>query len=106
MDGMTTSLFLACGGSPATSATRRLSFWNVSPAPMVSLAHPAAILEQNRSGDILPDGWEWRLGLEGPMRNTSLTGEVGRMQIIAALVLLGKRVLVPLADYLRYDLVI
>jgi hypothetical protein len=40
------------------------------------------------------------------MRNTSLTGEVSRTQVMAALALRGRRVLVPLADYLRYDLVI
>jgi hypothetical protein len=40
------------------------------------------------------------------MRNTSLTGEVSRTQVIAALTLQGKRVLVPLADFQRYDLAI
>src|SRR5258708_5350256 len=39
------------------------------------------------------------------MRNTSLIGEVCRMQIAAALALQGKPVLVPLGDYQRYDLV-
>jgi hypothetical protein len=40
------------------------------------------------------------------MRNTSLTGEVSRTQVMAALALQGKMVLVPLADYHRYDLAI
>ena len=40
------------------------------------------------------------------MRNTSLTGEVSRTQVMAALALQGRKVLVPLADYHRYDLVI
>jgi hypothetical protein len=40
------------------------------------------------------------------MRNTSHTGEISRTQIIAALTLHGKTVLLPLGDYLRYDLVI
>jgi hypothetical protein len=40
------------------------------------------------------------------MRNTSLTGEICRTQVIAALALQGKMVLVPLSDYLRYDLAI
>ena len=40
------------------------------------------------------------------MRETSHTGEVSRTQIIAALARLGKHVLVPLGDYLRYDFVI
>jgi hypothetical protein len=40
------------------------------------------------------------------MRNTSLTGEVCRTQVIAALTLQGKTVLVPLGDFQRYDLVI
>jgi hypothetical protein len=40
------------------------------------------------------------------MRNTSRTGEVSRTQVMAALVLQGKMVLVPLADYHRYDLAI
>jgi hypothetical protein len=40
------------------------------------------------------------------MRNTSLTGEVGRTQLIAALTLQGKTVLLPLGDFQRYDLVV
>ncbi|MCI0704490.1 MAG: group I intron-associated PD-(D/E)XK endonuclease [Planctomycetia bacterium] len=40
------------------------------------------------------------------MRNTSLSGEVCRAQIIAALTLQGKTVLLPLGDFQRYDLVI
>jgi hypothetical protein len=40
------------------------------------------------------------------MRNTSLTGEVCRTQVIAALALQGKSVLVPLGDFQRYDLVV
>src|SRR5436190_12482900 len=40
------------------------------------------------------------------MRNTSLTGEVCRTQIIAALTLQGKTVLLPLGDFQRYDLVV
>jgi hypothetical protein len=40
------------------------------------------------------------------MRNTSLTGEISRAQIIAALALQGKAVLVPLSDHQRYDLVV
>jgi hypothetical protein len=40
------------------------------------------------------------------MRNTSLTGEVSRTQIIAALTFQGKTVLVPLGDHQRYDLVV
>jgi hypothetical protein len=40
------------------------------------------------------------------MRNTSQTGEVCRTQIIAALTLQGKTVLLPLGDFQRYDLVI
>jgi hypothetical protein len=39
------------------------------------------------------------------MRNTSLTGEVCRTQISAALALQGKIVLLPLGDFQRYDLV-
>jgi hypothetical protein len=39
------------------------------------------------------------------MRNTSLTGEICRMQVGAALSLQGKRVLLPLGDFQRYDLV-
>jgi hypothetical protein len=39
------------------------------------------------------------------MRNTSLTGEVCRMQVGAALALQGKVVLLPLGDFQRYDLV-
>lgn len=40
------------------------------------------------------------------MRNTSHLGEISRTQIIAALTLQGKTVLVPLGDHQRYDLVI
>ncbi|HZY86197.1 MAG TPA: group I intron-associated PD-(D/E)XK endonuclease [Gemmataceae bacterium] len=40
------------------------------------------------------------------MRNTSQIGEVSRTQVMAALARSGQRVLVPLADYQRYDLVI
>ena len=40
------------------------------------------------------------------MRNTSLTGEVCRTQIIAALTLQDKSVLLPLGDFQRYDLVV
>jgi hypothetical protein len=40
------------------------------------------------------------------MRNTSLSGEVARTQIIAALTLQGKAILLPLGDFQRYDLVI
>lgn len=40
------------------------------------------------------------------MRNTSHTGEVSRMQVAAALTLQGKRVLLPLGDFQRYDLVV
>jgi hypothetical protein len=40
------------------------------------------------------------------MRNTSHIGEISRTQVIAALTLHGKAVLLPLSDYLRYDLVI
>jgi hypothetical protein len=40
------------------------------------------------------------------MRNTSLTGEVCRMQIMAAVALQGKIPLVPLGDFQRYDFVI
>src|SRR5262245_17837250 len=40
------------------------------------------------------------------MRNTSLAGEVCRTQIIFALTLQGKTVLLPLGDYQRYDLVV
>jgi hypothetical protein len=39
-------------------------------------------------------------------RDTSLTGDVSRAQIIAALALQGKAVLVPLTEGRRYDLVI
>jgi hypothetical protein len=38
------------------------------------------------------------------MRNTSLTGEVCRTQIIAALTLQGRKVLLPMGDFQRYDL--
>ena len=40
------------------------------------------------------------------MRNTSQIGEVSRTQVIAQLTLCGKRLLAPLADHQRYDLVI
>ena len=40
------------------------------------------------------------------MRNTSLLGEICHTQIIAALALQGKTILLPLGDYQRYDLVI
>jgi hypothetical protein len=40
------------------------------------------------------------------MRNTSHIGEISRTQIIAALARRRKRLLIPLADHLRYDLVI
>lgn len=40
------------------------------------------------------------------MRSTSLVGEISRTQIIAALTRRRKRLLAPLADHLRYDLVI
>lgn len=40
------------------------------------------------------------------MRNTSLRGEVCRAQVVAALTLQGKTVLLPLGDFQRYDLVI
>jgi hypothetical protein len=40
------------------------------------------------------------------MRNTSHIGEISRTQIIAALTLQGKTVLLPLDDHQRYDLVI
>jgi len=40
------------------------------------------------------------------MRNTSHIGEISRTQIIAALTRRRKRLLAPLADHLRYDLVI
>jgi hypothetical protein len=40
------------------------------------------------------------------MRNTSLIGEMSRMQIAGALARQGRQVLFPLADILRYDLVI
>ncbi len=39
------------------------------------------------------------------MRNTSHTGEVSRTQVMAEVALLGKRILVPLGDYQRYDFV-
>jgi hypothetical protein len=38
------------------------------------------------------------------MRNTSLAGEVCRTQIIAALTLQGRTVLLPMGDFQRYDL--
>ena len=40
------------------------------------------------------------------MRNTSQIGEISRTQIIAALVLQGKTVLLPVGDHQRYDLVV
>jgi hypothetical protein len=40
------------------------------------------------------------------MRNTSLIGERSRMRIISALAAQDKNVLVPLSEFLRYDLVI
>jgi hypothetical protein len=40
------------------------------------------------------------------MRNTSLIGEISHRQIIAALTRQRKRLLEPLGDFLRYDLVI
>jgi hypothetical protein len=40
------------------------------------------------------------------MRNTSHTGEVCRTQLIAALTLRGKTILLPLGDHQRYDFVI
>lgn len=40
------------------------------------------------------------------MRNTSHIGEISRTQIIAALTLQGKTILLPLSDHQRYDLVI
>lgn len=40
------------------------------------------------------------------MRNTSHIGEISRTQIIAALTLQGKTVLLPMGDHQRYDLVI
>ena len=40
------------------------------------------------------------------MRNTSLAGEVCRTQLIAALTLQGKTLLLPLGDFQRYDLVV
>jgi hypothetical protein len=40
------------------------------------------------------------------MRNTSQTGEISRLQVIAALKRRRKHVLLPLGDYLRYDLAI
>ena len=40
------------------------------------------------------------------MRSTSLSGEVCRTQLIAALTLQGKTVLLPLGDFQRYDFVI
>jgi hypothetical protein len=39
------------------------------------------------------------------MRNTSLVGEVSRTQIMATLARRGKRPLVPLGDFQRYDFV-
>ncbi len=38
------------------------------------------------------------------MRNTSLTGEVCRTQIIAALTMQGRALLLPMGDFQRYDL--
>jgi hypothetical protein len=46
------------------------------------------------------------MSTEATTRNTSLTGEVCRTQIIAALTLLGKTILLPIGDFQRYDLVI
>jgi hypothetical protein len=40
------------------------------------------------------------------MRDTSGDGEVARLQVAAALALQGKKVLLPLGDFQRYDLVI
>jgi hypothetical protein len=40
------------------------------------------------------------------MRNTSQIGEISRTQVIAALALQGKRILLPLGDHQRYDLVV
>jgi len=40
------------------------------------------------------------------MRNTSHVGEISRTQIIAALTLQGKSLLLPLGDHQRYDLAI
>ncbi len=40
------------------------------------------------------------------MRNTSLTGEICRTQVMAALARQGKSILVPLGEYQRYDFVI
>ena len=37
------------------------------------------------------------------MRNTSLVGEISRMQVMAALARQGKHLLIPLGDFLRYD---
>jgi hypothetical protein len=38
------------------------------------------------------------------MRNTSLTGEVCRTQVIAALTLQGRMLVLPMGDFQRYDL--
>jgi hypothetical protein len=38
------------------------------------------------------------------MRDTSHIGEISRTQIIAALTLVGKKLLLPLGDFQRYDL--
>lgn len=40
------------------------------------------------------------------MRNTSTVGEISTSQVIAALVLIGKRLLLPFGDSHRYDLAI
>lgn len=40
------------------------------------------------------------------MRNTSKVGEVSAVQVAAALVRMGKSVLLPLGDHKRYDLVV
>lgn len=39
------------------------------------------------------------------MRNTSKTGDICRMQVMAAVERQGKGILVPLSDHLRYDFV-
>ncbi len=39
------------------------------------------------------------------MRNTSLVGEISRSQVMAALALQGKHILIPLGDFQRYDFV-
>src|SRR5947207_5022915 len=42
---------------------------------------------------------------EQAVRNTSEVGEISRTQVMAALALRGKRILVPLSDFQRYDFV-